>query len=84
MRFPWVTENLNIKSITNTFVIISFILSIASICLSHKFISCLPASCLSISLFALVMLFSRLHNIDSFKLNVKTGDIEASDENHKN
>jgi hypothetical protein len=73
-----VSPKKDVKQITVSFVIVSFLLSILSISLSHYFLSCLPASCLCILLFALCMLFARLHNVDSFRLNAKTGEIEAS------
>jgi hypothetical protein len=70
---------LNVKSVTVTFVCISFLLCVVSLCLSHKFLSCLPATGLSILLFALCMLFYRLRKVDEFSLNVKTGEISAKD-----
>lgn len=71
------------KSVTVTFVVISFILTIISLCISHYFLSSLPASGLSILLFSLCMLFYRLRKLDSFRVNVKTGEIEAEDTEDK-
>jgi hypothetical protein len=70
---------LNVKSVSITLLIISFVLCVSSIALSHYFLNCLPASGLSLLLFALCYLMYRLRKIDSFKLDVKTGEIEASD-----
>ncbi len=67
------------NSVTVTFVTISFLLSIISICLSLKFTSCLPASILGVLLFGLCMAFYRLRKLDSFSIDLKSGKIEASD-----
>ncbi len=80
MRFPFISDpKLNEKSVTVTFVVLSFVLSVGSLISSHFFATSLPASVLSILLFALCMLFYRLRKLDSFKINLKTGDIEAED-----
>lgn len=67
------------ESITVTFALVSFILSILSLITSHIWAQCLPASILSILLFALCMLFYRLRKIDSFKVDVKEGSVEVKD-----
>jgi hypothetical protein len=81
MNFFIRDPKLNVKSVTVTFVVVSFVLSVVSICLSHKFQSCIPASVMSMMLFALCMLFYRLRKVDEFSINLKTGSIEAKDDN---
>jgi hypothetical protein len=71
------------KSVTVTFVVISFVLSILSLTVSHFWLTALPATSLTILLFALCMLFYRLRKIDGFKINVKSGEIEAEDREAK-
>jgi hypothetical protein len=82
MKFPFVEDpKIGVKSVSITLLIISFLICIISISLSHYFLSCLPASGLSLLLFALCYLMYRLRKIDSFSLDVKTGEIRASDTN---
>lgn len=69
----------NIQSATLTFAVASFILSIVSIILSHKFLNSIPATILSILLFTLCMFFYRLRRIDEFSVNLKTGEVSAKD-----
>lgn len=70
---------INAKSVSVTLLIVSFGLSILSISLSHKFVSCLPASILSLLMFAFCYLMYRLRKVDDFKLNLKTGEVSAED-----
>lgn len=85
MKFPFIKDpKLDVKSVTVTFVVISFLISIGSIISSHFFSTSIPASILSILLFTLCMLFYRVRKIDSFKINLQSGEIEAEDkENQK-
>ena len=70
---------LNVKSVCVTFAVVSFILSICSIALSHKFLSCLPGSILSVLLFVLCMVFYRIRRVDELSLNLKSGEVEIKD-----
>ena len=75
-----VKSDIEPKSLLGTFTIVSFVMAIISIIMGHIFYSCLPATILTILFFALNLLFFRLHSIDQFKINLKTGDIEAQDD----
>jgi len=79
MNFFIKDPKIDVKSVSITLLIVSFLLCLTSIGLSHYFLSCLPASGLSLLLFALCYLMYRLRKLDSFKLDVKTGEIEADD-----
>ncbi len=84
MRFPFITDpKVNQKSLTLTLTVVSFLLAVSSIVTSHVYLSCLPASVLSVLLFALCMLFYRLRKLDSFDINLKSGEISAKDTEDK-
>ncbi len=67
------------ESVTLTFVAVTFVFTIISLSLAHYFLSCLPATALSIALFALTMLFYRMRRVDEFTFNAKTGEVSAKD-----
>lgn len=83
MNFLIKDPKIDQKSLTVTLVVVSFVLSIVSLIASHYFLSCLPASVLSITLFSLCMLFYRLRKLDSFSIDLKQGKIDAKDEESK-
>lgn len=67
----------NAESVTLTFVAVTFVFTIVSLGLSHYFLSCLPATGMSIALFALTMVFYRMRRLDDVAINLKTGSIEV-------
>lgn len=71
---------LNVKSVSVTILIISFVLCLISLALSHVSAQCIPATILSLLLFAFSYFMYRMRKIDDFSLNLKTGSIEAKDE----
>ena len=78
------SPDLNPKSLLGTFTIFSFVMAVISIILGHIFLVCLPATILTIIFFALNLLFYRMVKIDEFQINLKTGAIEAKDEEKDN
>lgn len=75
---------LNVKSVSVTILIISFVLCLVSIISSHFLAQCLPASILSLLLFAFSYFMYRMRKIDDFSLNLKTGEIQAKDNKNVN
>jgi len=75
-----VKSDIEPKSLLATFTVIAFVMTIASLVISHIFYSCLPATVLTILFFALNLLFYRLTKIDEFSVNLKTGAVEARDD----
>jgi hypothetical protein len=71
------------KSVSVTLLVISFLLCVVSLISSHFFAQCIPASVLSLLLFAFSYFMYRLRKVDEFSLNLKTGQIEAKDDDKK-
>ena len=79
-----ISSDINPKSLLGTFTVASFLMAFISIIISHIFTICLPATILSILFFALNLLIYRINRIDELNLNLKTGAIEARDEEKGN
>jgi hypothetical protein len=75
IRDPKIKE----KSVSVTILVISFVLCLSSLVSSHFFAQCLPASVLSLLLFAFSYFMYRMRKIDDFSLNLKTGEVEAKE-----
>jgi hypothetical protein len=75
-----IKSDIDPKSLLGTFTVASFLMAFVSIIISHIFTICLPATVLSILFFALNLLFFRLQRIDEFSVNLKTGAVEARDD----
>ena len=80
MNFFIQDPKLNVKSVSVTLLIVSFLLSVASLALSHVFAQCLPASVLSLLMFAFCYFMYRMRKIDDFSLDLRSGKIEAKDD----
>lgn len=73
-------SNINPKSLLGTFTVTAFLMTIISLVLGHIFVLCLPATVLTMLFFGMNLLFYRLNRIDEFGVNLKTGSIEAKDD----
>jgi hypothetical protein len=81
MKIPFIEDpKLNVKSVSVTLLIISFVLCVSSLVASHVLAQCLPASVLSLLLFAFCYFMYRLRRIDEFQVNLKSGEISAKDD----
>ncbi len=74
---------IHVKSVSVTILVVSFVLCIISLGLSHVFVQCLPATVLSLLLFAFSYFMYRLRKLDDFSLNLKTGEVSAKDTEDK-